>query len=163
MDSLAGALERHVAHARSSDVQFRNLSVGVACYPKHLAWAKAHAEMVFELRAQQLARVRALHKKRFVVFDRNRERSIGFVAVPNTRKGFQFIRRGRPLRFNDKASHSYRGETPRNRPMFGERGHAYVYLNYGVFWLFNVSSEAPGIGAGVLVRAVEPLLGLPRS
>lgn len=62
---------------------------------------------------------------------------------------------------DDAASHTYRGETPRNRPMFGERGHAYVYLNYGVFWLFNVSSEAPGIGAGVLIRAVEPLLGLP--
>ena len=60
---------------------------------------------------------------------------------------------------DDAASHTFRGETKRNRPMFGERGHAYVYLNYGVFWLFNVSSEAPGIGAGVLVRAVEPLLG----
>jgi DNA-3-methyladenine glycosylase len=61
---------------------------------------------------------------------------------------------------DDAASHSFRGETARNRPMFGERGHAYVYLNYGVYWLFNVSSETPGIGAGVLVRAVEPLQGL---
>jgi len=61
---------------------------------------------------------------------------------------------------DDAASHTYRGETLRNRPMFGERGHAYVYLNYGVYWLFNVSSESPGIGAGVLVRAAEPLLGL---
>jgi DNA-3-methyladenine glycosylase len=62
---------------------------------------------------------------------------------------------------HDAASHTFRGETPRNRPMFGERGHAYVYLNYGVFWLFNVSSEAPGIGAGVLIRAAEPSQGLP--
>lgn len=61
---------------------------------------------------------------------------------------------------DDAASHTYRGETPRNRPMFGERGHAYVYLNYGVYWLFNISAETPGIGAGVLVRAVEPLEGL---
>ena len=62
---------------------------------------------------------------------------------------------------DDAASHTFRGETRRNRPMFGERGHAYVYLNYGVFWLFNVSSEAAGVGAGVLVRAVEPLIGQP--
>ncbi|BCW88988.1 Putative 3-methyladenine DNA glycosylase [Alphaproteobacteria bacterium SO-S41] len=62
---------------------------------------------------------------------------------------------------DDAASHTFRGETKRNRPMFGERGHAYVYLNYGVFWLFNVSSEKAGIGAGVLVRAVEPLFGVP--
>lgn len=62
---------------------------------------------------------------------------------------------------DDAASHTFRGETRRNRPMFGERGHAYVYLNYGIFWLFNISSETPGIGAGVLVRAVEPLLGGP--
>jgi DNA-3-methyladenine glycosylase len=61
---------------------------------------------------------------------------------------------------DDAASHTFRGETKRNRPMFGRRGHAYVYLNYGVFWLFNVSAEVEGVGAGVLVRAAEPLLGL---
>jgi len=61
---------------------------------------------------------------------------------------------------DDPASHSYRGQTKRNAPMFGERGHAYVYLNYGMYWLFNISSETTGIGAGVLVRAVEPLSGL---
>jgi DNA-3-methyladenine glycosylase len=60
---------------------------------------------------------------------------------------------------DDAASHTYRGETARNRPMFGERGHAYVYLNYGMYWLFNISAETPGIGAGVLVRAVEPEFG----
>lgn len=61
---------------------------------------------------------------------------------------------------DDAASHTFRGETQRNRPMFGRRGHAYVYLNYGVFWLFNVSAEIEGVGAGVLIRAAEPLLGL---
>lgn len=61
---------------------------------------------------------------------------------------------------DDAASHSFRGETPRNRPMFGERGHAYVYLNYGVYWLFNISAESEGVGAGVLVRAAEPILGV---
>lgn len=61
---------------------------------------------------------------------------------------------------DDAASHTFRGETKRNRPMFGRRGHAYVYLNYGVFWLFNVSAETEGVGAGVLVRAAEPIFGV---
>jgi DNA-3-methyladenine glycosylase len=50
--------------------------------------------------------------------------------------------------------------TPRNRTLFGERGRAYVYLAYGISWMLNVSSEAPGIGAGVLIRALEPLEGI---
>ncbi len=60
----------------------------------------------------------------------------------------------------DAASHTFRGMTPRTRPMFLERGHAYIYLNYGTSWMLNVSSEAAGIGAGVLIRALEPLEGL---
>jgi DNA-3-methyladenine glycosylase len=61
----------------------------------------------------------------------------------------------------DAAGHAYIGATPRNRSLFLERGHAYVYLAYGVSWMLNVSSEAPGIGAGVLIRALEPLEGIP--
>ena len=60
----------------------------------------------------------------------------------------------------DAAGHAYLGMTPRNRALFLERGHAYVYLAYGVSWMLNVSSETPGIGAGVLVRALEPLEGI---
>ena len=60
----------------------------------------------------------------------------------------------------DAASHAFRGVTPRTRPMFLERGHAYIYLNYGTSWMLNVSSEAVGIGAGVLIRALEPLEGV---
>jgi hypothetical protein len=60
----------------------------------------------------------------------------------------------------DAAGHAYRGMTPRNRALFLERGHAYVYLAYGVSWMLNVSSEAKGVGAGVLIRALEPLEGI---
>ena len=61
----------------------------------------------------------------------------------------------------DAAGHAYRGMTPRNRALFLERGHAYVYLAYGISYMLNVSSEAPGIGAGVLIRALEPREGIP--
>jgi DNA-3-methyladenine glycosylase len=61
----------------------------------------------------------------------------------------------------DAAGHAYRGETLRNHALFLCRGHAYVYLAYGVSYMLNVSSEADGIGAGVLIRALEPLDGIP--
>jgi len=61
----------------------------------------------------------------------------------------------------DAAGHAYRGMTQRNRALFLERGHAYVYLAYGSSYMLNVSSEMPGIGAGVLIRALEPLQGIP--
>ena len=61
----------------------------------------------------------------------------------------------------DAAGHAHRGMTPRNRSLFLERGHAYVYFAYGVSYMLNVSGETPGIGAGVLIRALEPLEGIP--
>jgi DNA-3-methyladenine glycosylase len=60
----------------------------------------------------------------------------------------------------DAAGHAYVGMTARNRSLFLERGHAYVYLAYGLSWMLNVSSETPGIGAGVLIRALEPIEGV---
>jgi DNA-3-methyladenine glycosylase len=60
----------------------------------------------------------------------------------------------------DAAGHAFRGETLRNHALFLGRGHAYVYLAYGVSYMLNVSSEIPGIGAGVLVRALQPLGGI---
>jgi DNA-3-methyladenine glycosylase len=60
----------------------------------------------------------------------------------------------------DPAGHAYRGITPRNRSLFLERGHAYVYLAYGVSFMLNVSSEKSGVGAGVLIRAIEPTDGI---
>jgi DNA-3-methyladenine glycosylase len=61
----------------------------------------------------------------------------------------------------DAAGHAWRGMTRRNRSLFLERGHAYVYLAYGSSYMLNVSSEVRGIGAGVLIRALEPLDGIP--
>jgi DNA-3-methyladenine glycosylase len=61
---------------------------------------------------------------------------------------------------HDPACHAYRGMTQRNRSLFLERGHAYVYLCYGTSYMLNVSSEARGTGAGVLLRALEPLHGV---
>jgi DNA-3-methyladenine glycosylase len=60
----------------------------------------------------------------------------------------------------DPAAHAFVGLTARNRSLFRERGHCYVYLGYGVSWLANVSSESDGVGAGVLLRALEPIEGV---
>ena len=60
----------------------------------------------------------------------------------------------------DAAGHAYIGETRRNRALFLRRGHAYVYFAYGSSYLLNVSSESRGVGAGVLIRALEPRAGI---
>src|SRR5487761_1489939 len=54
----------------------------------------------------------------------------------------------------DAAGHAYRGITRRNRSLFLDRAHAYVYLAFGSSYMLNISSEMPGIGAGVLIRAL---------
>jgi DNA-3-methyladenine glycosylase len=60
----------------------------------------------------------------------------------------------------DSSSHSHRGPTKRNASMFGPAGHAYVYTIHAK-WCVNVVTEDVGRGSAVLIRAIEPLFGLP--
>ena len=60
----------------------------------------------------------------------------------------------------EPASHCYIGETPRNFSMFGPPGRSYVYRSHGLHWCLNFVCRENGHGAGVLLRAIEPLAGL---
>ena len=60
----------------------------------------------------------------------------------------------------DSSGHAYHGQTARNQSLFLDRGFAYVYFIYGTSYMLNVTAEEPGVGAGVLLRAIEPLDGI---
>jgi DNA-3-methyladenine glycosylase len=60
----------------------------------------------------------------------------------------------------EPACHAYAGVTDRTSTLFGEPGHAYVYFSYGIHSLLNAVAEEPGVGAAVLIRALEPVDGV---
>jgi DNA-3-methyladenine glycosylase len=61
---------------------------------------------------------------------------------------------------SEPASHAYRGLRPHIRNLFGAPGTAYVYRSYGIHALVNAVCEAPGVGAAVLIRALQPIAGI---
>jgi DNA-3-methyladenine glycosylase len=60
----------------------------------------------------------------------------------------------------EPACHAFAGLTPRTQTLFGPPGRAYVYRSYGIHALLNAVAEPEGLGAAVLIRALEPLDGL---
>lgn len=89
---------------------------------------------------------------KYLVFHNNDEKLIGKIVETEAYMGF-----------NDKAAHTYNGRrTSRVEVMYGEEGHAYVYLIYGMYNCFNVVAAKEGIAQAVLVRALEPIKGLDK-
>ena len=66
------------------------------------------------------------------------------------------------LGLTDLAAHASRGLTERTKVMFGPAGHAYVYLIYGMYECLNVVADQPNVPHCVLVRAMEPLVGVAK-
>lgn len=64
--------------------------------------------------------------------------------------------------FTDRASHASRGETARNRVMFGPAGVWYVYFTYGMHWMLNIVTGRTGYPAAILIRGVEGISGPAR-
>jgi len=89
---------------------------------------------------------------------------IGKVLVHETRAGIAsgiIVEAEAYIGESDPACHAAPGPTARNAPLYGPPGLAYVYLNYGIHYLVNAVTEAEGWPAAVLLRALEPVDGIP--
>lgn len=86
---------------------------------------------------------------KYLIFHFNNQKLVGKIVETEAYMGF-----------NDKAAHTYNGKrTPRVETMYGEEGHAYVYIIYGMYNCFNVVAAEKEIAQAVLVRALEPIEG----
>jgi DNA-3-methyladenine glycosylase len=89
---------------------------------------------------------------------------LGKVLVHRTRSGVaagMIVEAEAYIGEDDPACHAAPGPTQRNEPLYGPPGVAYVYLNYGMHYLVNAVTESEGAPAAVLIRALEPLDGIP--
>ena len=81
-------------------------------------------------------------------------------ATPEGTSGGLIVETEGYLSASDPAAHGYLRRTPRTRIMYGPPGFAYIYFSYGMHCMLNISTEPDGVGAAVLIRAIQPTIGL---